>query len=100
GGDPLAAEEAHQVVFQRNVELRGPGVALAACTAAELTVYPATLMPFGADDGQASRFFYAGPQLDIRTPSRHVGGNGDGPCKSRLGDHLGCPGVLFGIQYV
>ena len=52
---PVAAEEAHQVVIQREIELAAAGVALTAGTAAQLVVDAARFMPFSADDIQAAR---------------------------------------------
>ena len=48
------AEDAHQVVFERQEELRGAGVALAAGAAAQLVVDAPALVPLGADDEQAA----------------------------------------------
>ena len=53
-GDALAAEKAHEFVFERNVEHRGPRVALTACTTAQLAVYTAALMALGADDSKST----------------------------------------------
>ena len=53
-GDPLRPEDAHQVVFEREIEARGPGVALAAGAAAQLVVDAARLVALGAEDVQAS----------------------------------------------
>ena len=36
--DPLLGEDAHEVVFEREIEARGAGIALAAGAAAELVV--------------------------------------------------------------
>ena len=52
--DPLGAEDAHQVVFEREVEARGAGIALAAGAAAELVVDAARLVALGAEDVQAA----------------------------------------------
>ena len=52
---PLAAEQAHQVVLQAQVEPGGAGVALTAGAAAQLVVDAAALVPLGADDEQAAR---------------------------------------------
>jgi hypothetical protein len=49
------AEDAHQVVFHRQVEAAGAGVALAAGTAAQLVVDAPRLVALGADDVQARR---------------------------------------------
>ena len=48
--DPLAAEEAHQVVLQGDIEPGLAGVALAAGAAAELVVDPAGFVALCADD--------------------------------------------------
>ena len=54
-GDAVGAEEAHQVVLERDVEARGAGVALAGATAAQLAVDAAGLVALGADDVEAAR---------------------------------------------
>ena len=46
----LGAEDAHQIVFEREEELRGAGIALAAGAAAQLVVDAPALMPLAADD--------------------------------------------------
>ena len=53
--DPVAAEETHQVVLQREEEPGFARVALTAGTSAELVVDPAGLVPLGADDKEAPR---------------------------------------------
>ena len=53
-GDPLAGEDAHEVVFEREVEARGSGVALTAGASAKLVVDAARLVTLGAEDVQAS----------------------------------------------
>ena len=50
--DPLAGEDPHQVVFQREVEAAAAGIALPAAAAAELEVDAAGLVALGADDVQ------------------------------------------------
>ncbi len=54
GVHAVAAEQAHEVVFERQVELRGARVALTAGTAAQLVVDAARLVALGADDGEAA----------------------------------------------
>ena len=54
GGDAVAAEQAHEVVLQRDVEPRLAGVALTAGTAAQLVVDTAGVVTLGADDEQAA----------------------------------------------
>ena len=53
-GDAVRPEDAHQVVFERQVEARRAGVALAAGAAAQLVVDAAGFVPLGADDVQAA----------------------------------------------
>ena len=52
--DPLAGEDPHQVVFQREVEAAAARVALAAATPAKLQVDAAGFVALGADDVQAA----------------------------------------------
>ena len=54
GLDALAAEDAQQVVFEREEKARGAGIALAAGAAAKLIVDAARLMAFGAENVQAA----------------------------------------------
>ena len=51
----VVAEDAHQVVFQRQEELRRAGIALAARAAAQLVVDAAALVALGADHVEAAR---------------------------------------------
>ena len=53
-GDAVRPEDAHQVVFEREVEARRAGVALAPGAAAQLVVDAARLVALGADDVQAA----------------------------------------------
>src|SRR5262245_3666015 len=52
--DAFAAEDAHEVVFERKEKARGAGVALAAGASAKLVVDAASLVAFGAEDVQAA----------------------------------------------
>ncbi len=54
--DLVVAEDAHQVVFQRQEEPGGAGIALAARAAAQLVVDAARLVALGADHEQTARF--------------------------------------------
>ncbi len=51
----LAAEDAHQVVLQREIKARTAGVALAAGAAAKLIIDAPRLVPLGAEHVQAAR---------------------------------------------
>ena len=53
--DPLLGEDAHQVVFKREEEARGAGIALAARASAQLVVDAARLVALGAEDEQPAR---------------------------------------------
>ena len=53
-GDAVGAEDAHQVVFERQVEARRARVALPAGAAAQLVVDAPRLVALGADDVQAA----------------------------------------------
>ncbi len=56
----VRSEDAHQVVFERQIEFRAAGIALTAGTAAQLVVDAAAFVAFGADDIEAAgceRFF-------------------------------------------
>ena len=50
GGDPLTSEDAHEVVFEREIEAAGAGVALPAGAAAKLVIDAAGLVALGADE--------------------------------------------------
>ena len=52
---PLLGEDAHQVVFQRQIEARCAGIALTAGATTQLVVDAARLVAFGAEDEQAAR---------------------------------------------
>ena len=58
-GDAVAAEQAHEVVLQRDIEPRFAWVALTAGTAAELVVDTAGVVALGADDEQAAGLTHA-----------------------------------------
>ena len=53
-GDAVRPEDAHQVVFERQVEARRARVALAAGAAAQLVVDAPRFVALGADDVQAA----------------------------------------------
>ena len=52
--DALGAEQAHQVVFERQEELRRARIALTAGTSAQLAIDAPRLVALGADDVQAA----------------------------------------------
>src|SRR5690606_41028393 len=54
GAHPIAREDAHQRVFEREIEARRTRVALATCTAAQLVVDTPRLVSLRADDAQTA----------------------------------------------
>ena len=46
--NPLLSEDAHQVIFKRQIEAGSAGIALAACASAELVIDAAGFVAFGA----------------------------------------------------
>ena len=119
GSDAVAGEEAHQVVFQRDVEDRRARVTLTSGTATQLTVDASAFVTFRTDNGQATCLTDLGGELDIRTTTSHVGGDGDSTehtlfkmfvavlvenlhraqrTLTRLGNNLSLALVKFGIQ--
>ncbi len=53
-GNPFLGEDAHQVVFEREIEARGAGIALTAGASAKLVVDAAGLVTLGAENMQAA----------------------------------------------
>ncbi len=53
--DPLLGEDAHQVVFQRQVEAGGARIALAAGASAKLVIDAARFVPLGAENEQTAQ---------------------------------------------
>ena len=100
GRNPLGGEQTHQVVFQRDEELRRARVALTAGTAAQLTVHTPRLVAFGANDGQTAGLLDAFAQLDVGTTAGHVGGNRHRACAAGLGHDIGLFLMQLGVQDV
>src|SRR6185312_14343930 len=50
--DAIRAEDAHQIVFEREIEARRAGIALTAGAAAQLVIDAARLVALGRDDVQ------------------------------------------------
>ena len=92
------AEDAHEVVFQGQVEAGGAGVALAAGAAAQLVVDAAGLVALGAQDVEAAQFHHAFAQDDVGAPAGHVGGDGHHALLPGLGHDLGLFLVLLGVE--
>ena len=99
-GDALGAEEPHQVVLEREVEPRRTRVPLASGTSAELAVDAPGFVAFGSDDVEAAEIDYAGAELDVGAPARHVRSDGHRTGLARLRDDLGFLLVELGVQHV
>ncbi len=89
--DAVGAEQAHQIVLERDIEARRARVALAAGPPAQLPVNAARLMPFGADDAQAAQLGHARPQLDVSAAPGHVGGDRHRAALARARGGAGAP---------
>src|SRR5262249_9099604 len=98
--DPVACEEADEVVLAGEVEGRRAGAALAAGAAAELVVDAARLVPLGAEDVETAELDDAGAELDVDAASRHVRGDGDRAALARVLDDLGLARVLLRVEDV
>src|SRR5680860_1384270 len=96
---PLASEKTHEVIIKRNVETAGPRIPLPTGPATKLIVYPPGLMPLRSQHVQAAPIRYPFPQLDVRTTTRHVRGNGHGTGLTGLFPDGGFTRVVFGIPH-
>ena len=96
----LRLEQAHEVVFQRHIKLRSTWITLTSGTTPQLAVYPARFVAFGTDDGQTTRSFHLVVDLDVGTPSCHVGGDGYFAGAACFGHNFCFPLVLLGVEYV
>src|SRR6267143_5381766 len=96
--DALAAEDAHQVVVERQEEARRAGVTLAAGAAAELIVDAAAFVPLGADDVEPAAVGHAGAEHDVGAAAGHVGRDRHRAGLTRVGDDQGLALVLLGVE--
>src|SRR5947207_106377 len=84
----LAAELAHQVVFQRDKELRRAGISLTSGTTAKLAIDAPGFMALGAKNMKSTDFLYTGSELNIRSATCHVRGDCNCPLLPCLRDNL------------
>ena len=75
--DPVRTEKTHEIIFQRHIEVGCTGVPLTGGTTTQLPVDTAGVMARTAEDQQTAQFFHALAQFDVRTTTRHVGGDRD-----------------------
>src|SRR5690606_35775235 len=69
----LVHKQSHQVVLQRNKKLRASRIPLTTSPATQLSVHPTGVVPFCSDDRQTSGCLHFLTDLDIRTPTSHIG---------------------------
>ena len=100
GDDAGVGEEAHQVVFERNEELRAARVALAGTAPAQLAVDAARFVALGAEHEEPAELAHAFAELDVGPAARHVGGDGHGAALTRLRDDLRFDFVILRVQHV
>ena len=95
--ETFLAEQTHQIVLQRDVELRFARIALTAGTAAQLVVDSSGLVALRADNLQAAGGSRLIVQLDIGASAGHVRGDGHGAVMARIRDDLRLELMVFGI---
>ena len=98
--EPVAREQAHEVVLAREVEARLARVALAARAAAELVVDAARLVALGAEDVEAAELAHLVVDLDVDAAAGHVGRDRDGAGLAGVLDDLGLACVLLRVEDV
>ena len=116
--DAVRAEQPHQVVLERQEELRGPRVALPAGTAAQLPVDAPRLVAFRPDDVEAAEFVDihqlaieildlrrfrdrdAGAEFDVGTAAGHVRRDRDRPRLTGASHNLRFALVVLRVQHV
>ena len=98
--DPVAGEQAHEVVLAGEVEARLAGVALAAGAAAQLVVDPARLVPLGGEHVEAAELDDALAELDVDAAAGHVRRDRDRAGLAGVLDDLGLALVLLRVQHV
>src|SRR6266545_4124739 len=96
--DPVAGEEADQVVLAGEVEAGLARVALAARAAAQLVVDPARLVALRGEHVESARFDDAVGELDVDAAAGHVRRDRDRPELAGVLDDLGLARVLLGVE--
>ena len=128
-GNAVGAEQAHQVVFQRDEEARHARIALARAAAAQLAVDAPRFVALAADDVEPAGALFdqllegllaldlvgqlrlagneialhpddAGAELDVGAAAGHVGGDGDGAGLAGVEDDFGFALVVLGVEHV
>ena len=100
GNHAVGTEQPHQIVFQRDKELGFAGITLTTASTTQLVVNTSGLMPLRADDHKTARRSRLLVQLDIRTTTRHVGGDGNCAVNAGVRHDLRLQLVELGVQHL
>src|SRR5581483_9654086 len=98
--DPLAREEADEVVLPGEVEPGLAGIALTAGAAAQLVVDAPRLVALGAEDVEAAEPAHRVVDLDVDAAARHVRRDRHRADLAGVLDDLGLARVLLRVQHV
>ncbi len=98
--EPVAGEQAHEVVLAREVEARLAGVSLAARAAAELVVDAAGLVALGAEHVEPAEPADLVVDLDVDAAAGHVRRDRDRADLTCVLDDLGLARVLLRVQHL
>src|SRR5436190_11166904 len=98
--DPVAGEEADEIVLSGQIKARLAGVALAARAAAQLVVDPPRLVPLGAEHVEAAELADTLAQLDVDAAAGHVGRDRDRVRLAGIDDDLALTLVLLRVEDV
>ena len=98
--DARVGKETHQVVLQRDEELRASGIALTGTAPAQLAVDAAGLVAFRAEHEEPAELAHALAELDVGPAPRPVRRDGHGSALSGLGDALRPDLVVLRVEYL
>ena len=97
---PVGGREiAHEVVLERDEELRAPRIALTGAATAQLAIGAARLMALGADHEKTTQIRDAFTEFDVGATAGHVGRHGDRAPPAGLRDDLRLLGVKLRVEH-
>src|SRR5690606_9100703 len=88
-GYTFTSEEAHKVIFKRDVELGTSRVSLASCTTTQLAVNTSGIVTLCTYNGQTTGFLNFLAQFYISTTTCHVGGYGNNTRVTCFSNNIG-----------
>ena len=97
-GNGFGGEQAHQVIFERNVKSRFAGVTLTTRTSAQLVIDSPRFVSLRADNEKPAEFGHAVAEFDVGAATRHIRRNCDGVTLTRVGNNLGFLFVKLRVQ--